>query len=314
MDAGENCDDALLKSVMKALAVMECFSPIDRQLSVGEIARRTGMPRGTVHRIALTLRTAGLMEQECERDKYRLGIKLFELGTVVLNSMDLYREARSFIEALTSVSGEIVYLCVFDGMRATIIKRTEPDRDRTNTIVTMEASPAHCTASGKAVLAFQPDSVITRVLAMGLNRYTPRTIVDPKALLAELVGVRKKGYAIDDEELAPGIRCVGAPIRNASARVFASLSISGPTHRLTRAKIAAMAELAMHYAEAISAQLGYRRPLEREDAPALGTGKSPRAAARVRQSRTDPSVPFGNGTGRSQPAPQPGSDARPRRK
>lgn len=250
--------EQLLKSMLKAFAVLECFSTLERKLSVSDIARRTGLPRGTAHRVMATLREIGFVEQERERDQYRLGLKLFELGNIVLANMDLHREAKSFVEALTAVSGERVHLCVFDGLRTTLINRTEPAQGRTNTIVVMETSPAHCTATGKAALAFQADAVISRVIAFGLPSYTPNTITDPRELREELEKVRKRGYAVDNEELSLGIRCVGAPIRNMNGRVFASISVSGPARRITRNKVAALGQLVIQYANAISAQLGYR--------------------------------------------------------
>lgn len=255
-------DDTLLKTVLKATAVLECFSTLDRKLSSAQIAKRLKMPRGTVHRLIVTLREVGFIEQERERDEYKLGLKLFELGNVVLANMDLHREAKSFVDALTAVTGEAVHLCVFDGTQTTLIHRTEATQERTNTIVVMEASPAHCTATGKAALAYQSENVLEKVLALGLKPLTPNTITEPSKLRAELEQIREKGYAIDDEELQPGIRCVAAPIRNASGRVFASVSVSGPARRITKAKTKSLSALVIHYADAISTSLGYRASLE----------------------------------------------------
>jgi DNA-binding IclR family transcriptional regulator len=138
----------------------------------------------------------------------------------------------------------------------------------------MEASPAYCTAAGKAALAWQPDSVLNRLIRLGLPAYTPQTITDPAALRAELAAIRKRGYAVDDEELSPGIRCIGAPIRNMAGRVFASISVSGPARRLTRAKNQAMARLVIHHADAISARLGYR-PAAETNPPAARRRRAP---------------------------------------
>ena len=256
MNEAQQGNDALLKSVLKALSALECFSTRDRKLSASEIARRTGMPRGTAHRVVTTLREAGLLEQE--REKFRLGIKLFELGNVFLANMDLQREARSFVEALTELTGEVVHLCVFDGRQTTLVRRAEPTRERTNRIVVLEASPAHCTSTGKVALAYQPKSAVNRVIALGLRRFTAKTITEPALLMRELDDIRHRGYAIDDEEYSIGIRCVGAPIRNVSGQVFASISVSAPARRMTKAKIGAIARLVVLYADGISAQLGYR--------------------------------------------------------
>ena len=264
-----------LKSIVKMMSILDCFSSLERKLSVAEIAKRTNMPRGTAHRIIRTMRDVGLMEQERQRDQYRLGMKLFELGTTVLANMDLHREAQSSVESLTRVSGEIVHLSVFDGIHSTVINRTDPEGKRVNTLFVLESSPAHATSSGKAALAFQPQAAIDKFLSLGLRRISPNTITDPQVLLAELESIRANGYALDNEELTPGTKCVGAPIRNASGRVFAAISVSGPARRFTPERIEAFSDLVMHYAEAISAQLGYR-PHEQEEAERIPPVAPPR--------------------------------------
>jgi len=254
-----------LKSIVKMVAILDCFSRIERQLSVAEIARKTQIPRGTAHRIIRTMKDLGLLEQERQRDQYQLGMKLFELGTTVLANMDLQREAKSSVEALTRVTGETVHLSVFDGMNSTVINRTDPEGSRVNTLFVLESSPAHATSSGKAALAFQPDTVIRKFISLGLRRIAPNTITDPKLLVEELQKVRQRGYAVDDEELNPGTRCVGAPIFNASGRVFAALSVSGTTSRFTPERIETFSRLVMHYAGQISEQLGYRPDEQSEE-------------------------------------------------
>lgn len=247
-----------LKSLAKMMAILECFSTAERKLSAADIAARTAIPRGTVHRIIRTMRDLGLVEQERDRDQYRLGMKLFELGTTVLANMDLHREARSAIEALTRASGETVNLSVFDGKSSTVINRTDPDKTRVNTVYVLESSPAHATASGKVALAFQPAAAIERFLARGLPMIAPRTITDADLLRQQLAAIRSTGYAVDDEELAPGTKCVGAPIRNASGAVFAAISVSGQASRFTAEQIAVYADLVRYHALAVSVRLGYR--------------------------------------------------------
>ena len=266
-----------LKSIVKMMSILDCFSTLERKLSVAEIAKRTNMPRGTAHRIIRTMRELGLMEQERQRDQYRLGMKLFEMGTTVLASMDLHREAQSSVESLTRVSGETVHLSVFDGVNSTVINRTDPEGKRVNTLFVLESSPAHATSSGKAALAFQADHTIEKFLSLGLRRISPNTITDPKVLLAELDTIRARGFATDNEELTPGTKCVGAPIRNASGRVFAAISVSGQARRFTPERVEAFSDLVKHYADAISAQLGYR-PNEQEEAEKVPPVDAPRRA------------------------------------
>jgi IclR family transcriptional regulator, KDG regulon repressor len=250
-----------LKSMFKMLDVLECFSAVDRELSVVEIARRTGLPRTTVHRIVDSLRALGLLEQEASRERYRLGLKLFELGNTALANLPLYREAPPYVDTLARLSGEDVHLCVFDGSQMVFVERAERDAGGGrphNTLTRMEATPCHSTGVGKAALAFQPEAAVERVVRLGLRPFTRNTIVDPAALRRELAAIRARGYAIDDCEHEPGLRCVAAPIRNAAGRVFAGISASGPSRRFPDERIAPLSELVVAHAEAISAKLGHR--------------------------------------------------------
>lgn len=248
------------KSMVKSLAVLECFSTVDRKLALSEIVQRTGFPRATAHRIITSLKEIGFIDQDKERDLYRLGFRLFELGSIVLSNMELHREAKPFIEALTRVSGESVTLTVFNGMQAVIINTSEPDRRDANPMMTLESVPAYCSASGKAALAFQPKQIIEQVISLGLTRFTPKTVIDADTLRAELDKIRQQGYAIDDEEHRFGTRCVAAPIGNASGRIFAAVSISCPTRRVTLERLEELSSLVIFHAASISAQLGFKQP------------------------------------------------------
>src|SRR5882757_11268097 len=117
---GRRSDDAL-KSLPKVISILEAFSTSRRSMSLAEISAATGFPRSTAHRLAASMRDVGLLDQEGHRDRYRLGIKLFELGNTVLPNMDLHREARPFVDASSQVSGYLVHLAVFDGQQAIVI-------------------------------------------------------------------------------------------------------------------------------------------------------------------------------------------------
>lgn len=254
VDAGRQS----VKSLFKMLEVLEAFTSNDRELSVAEIARRTGMPRTTVHRIVDSLRSVGFIDQEASRDRYRLGLKLFELGSNALKNLTLYREAPPFVDTLAKLSGEDVHLCIFDGTQMVFVNRRDQTAARAhNTIITMEASPCHSTSVGKAALAFQPEAVIDRIIAAGLPRFTPATIVEGDELRAELARIRERGYAIDDCEHEPDLRCVGAPIRNAAGRVFAAISASGSARHVAVERIPELAQMVRTHAELISLRLGF---------------------------------------------------------
>jgi len=262
-----------VKSLFKMLEVLEAFSSSDPELSVVEIARRTGLPRTTVHRIVDSLRSVGFLEQDASRDRYRLGIKLFELGGSALMNLPLYREAPPFVDTLAKLSGEDVHLCVFDGAQMVFVNRRSQITPRPhNTVITMEASPCHSTGVGKAALAFQSDAVIDRVIRAGLPRFTPNTIVEPKRLKAELAAIRSRGYSVDDCEHEPELRCAGAPIRNGTGRVFAAISASGPSRRVTPDRVPELARMVMTHAELLSIRLGYD-PASHNQASDLAPGR-----------------------------------------
>jgi len=245
-----------LKSLIKISHILSSFSTLDRSLSLAEICQRTGFPKSTTHRLLSSMREVGLLDQDRERDRYRLGLKLFELGNIVLSNMDLHREARPFVEALSRVTGHLVHLAVFDGRQAVVIHRTDPTPEGTP-LSLIENAPVHCTSVGKAILAFQPQPVIDQVIAGGLKRFTENTITDPAKLTRELTRTRARGYAIDDAEHQPGLRCVGAPIHDQTGRIFAGVSISGPAWKVPTGEIKSLAQVVMHHAAGISAKLGY---------------------------------------------------------
>jgi DNA-binding IclR family transcriptional regulator len=250
--------DDNLKSLVKVLRILECFSTTDRALSLAEIRTATGLPKSTAHRLLASMREVGFLDQDRQRDRYRLGLKLFELGNVVLANMELHREARPLMDALGRLSGQTVHLAVFDGRQAVVIHRATPAPGAATPLVFLEAAPAHCTSVGKAVLAFQPPEVIERLIAGGLAGFTERTITGADALRQECALIRGRGYAVDDGEHQPGLRCVGAPIRDAAGRVFAGLSVSGPAREIALSEVEALSRIVVHHADAISARLGHR--------------------------------------------------------
>lgn len=247
-----------LKSLVKVMRLLDCFSPIDRTLSLAEICQRTGLPKSTTHRLLAAMREEGLLDQDRDRDRYRLGLKLFELGNIVLSNMDLHREARPFVDVLARLSGQGVHLAVFDGRQAVVVHRAEPAPEMNSPLNLIESAPAHCTGVGKAILAFQPEPVLTRLLVGGLARHTDATLIDPAILAEDLARTRVRGYALDEGEHQPGLRCIAAPIRDQSGRVFAAISVSGPAWRLPSGEVESLSKIVVHNANAISLCLGYR--------------------------------------------------------
>jgi DNA-binding IclR family transcriptional regulator len=253
-----DADKSRIQTYGKMMEVLGCFSTIDRQLSLAQVADTTQLPRATVHRILSALKEIGFIEQDSRGGSYGLGIRLFELGSLALANMELHREAKPFVDRLSRISGESVHLGVFNGHEMVVIER-EDHTDRLATPASaIESAPAHCTGVGKAVLAFLDKPVLARVVKAGLKSFTKKTITSPAALDRELARIRRQGYAVDDGEHQLWVRCVAAPIRNASGRVFAAISATGPANRITPERTAALSGPVVQAANSISRHLGYQ--------------------------------------------------------
>jgi len=252
-----NGRDSGAKLFYKMSDILDCFLRTKGDLSITDIVDATNFPRTTVHRIVTSLRDIGLVDQDGRRQNYRLGLKMFHFGSVVIANLELNRHARPHILALHQLTGEIVHLNVFDGSQMACIEREEMDETRLTTLTTIESAPVHCTSVGKAFLAFQDPTLISRIAAEGLEVRTEKTLATEDALNAELARVRKDGYAIDDEENQIGVRCVGAPIHDSRGQVFAAISVSGPSNRMPVTRLHGMASAIIQAATAVSESLGW---------------------------------------------------------
>lgn len=203
------------------------------------------------------MKAVGLLDQDRQRGRYKLGLRLFGFGNIVLANMDLHREALQSVEALQQTTGLSIHLAVFDGLRAVVVRRSGPNGDNSMPSTMLENAPSHCTSVGKAALAFQDDVVFERVVGAGLEKFTDTTITSRSKLAKELSKIRKLGYSVDEGEHQPGIRCIGAPIRNENGQVFASISASGPARSLTKDMVGELSKIVMHHADHISKRLGF---------------------------------------------------------
>jgi DNA-binding IclR family transcriptional regulator len=253
-----NLQPGRLSSVATAVRLLKAFSEQQVEIGISDLARRLGVAKSTVHRLAVTLVADGMLEQNLESGKYRLGIALFRLGSLVRQRMTVSSEARPLLRELREKVNETVHLAVLDGgeiMYVYNLESTQAIRMRSDVGV---RKPAYCTAEGQAMLAFQPPEVVETVIRSGLVARTPQTITDAGKLKRALEAVRQRGCAIEDEESEPGMRCVAAPIRNDAGEVVAAMGIAGPVNRLSRKAMASLIPHVIETAAAISAQLGHR--------------------------------------------------------
>jgi DNA-binding IclR family transcriptional regulator len=225
-DADEVCRDSVVGRIS---LVIDAFDGLSPSLSLSELTKRTGLPKSTVHRMADQL--VGLRWLERSPNGYRLGLRFFEVGGLVGARGHLRERALPFLQDLQSAARAAVHLGLLDGGDVVILEKLWGHGAPSLPTRIGGRMPAHCTAAGKALLAFAPDPVIESVIEAGLPARTPRTIVNPDAFRRELATVRRNHWAVESEENVPGLRCVAAPIRGAG-RSIAAVSVSGPLHRI----------------------------------------------------------------------------------
>ncbi|KLU59997.1 transcriptional regulator KdgR [Peptococcaceae bacterium CEB3] len=253
----ERTTDQAVQSIERALAILETLGRNPQGIGVTELAHCVGLHKSTVHRLLSTLTAIGYVEQDKDTERYRPGIKVLGLGLEVLNNLDFRKEAIPYMKELVEISRETVQLAVLDDGEMVVVER---DHSPETIIVNMGLRGAvHCTAEGKALIAFLAPEQINRLLAKHpMAQYTVNTITDVNNLLAHLAKVRSQGYAINAEELAEGLRSVAAPVFDHTGRVIASISISGPTSRLTLERLARLVTVLKEACGSVSARLGYR--------------------------------------------------------
>ena len=246
-----------LSSVANSIRLTKAFSEAEFEMGISALALRLGLAKSTVHRLATTLVEYDILEQNRETGKYRLGLALFELGTLVRRKMDVMNEAQGQIHALADLTGETVQLAILDHLSVLYIRIRESRQAVRMSSGLGSRAPAHATSVGKVLLAFRSAETVGQVIENGLPRYTPNTITEPAALTAELASIRARGHAIDDEEIEVGLRCVAAPIRDHSGRVIAAISVAAPVQRMTRKIVQHTIPHVVASADAISRRLGY---------------------------------------------------------
>ncbi|MEO1232935.1 MAG: IclR family transcriptional regulator [Myxococcota bacterium] len=251
-----------LSSVQNALRVLRALSDEDPGLGVTELASHLGLAKSTCHRLLKTLATDGFVRQ-LEDGRYTLGLALWELGSRVVGRLELREVAHPLLENLRNETGETVHLALLDGADVVYIDRFESQSTLTLFRRIGFRAPAHVTSSGKAILAFSPPEVVERVLEAGLRRVGPGSITSKKKLLSVLETIRAEGSVVSVEESEAGVASVGAPLFDHRGSVTGSISVAGPTQRLSEGKLPSLKRQVRMTAQEISRGLGYPTPAVR---------------------------------------------------
>lgn len=221
-----------VKSLTRALDLLCCFSPSRLEWGVTEIAEYLGFSKSVAHRFLTTLETAGFVERTAHH-RYRLGIRVLELGTTFRFQHNLLWSTDYALHALSREAGAKAHLAQLEGREVLELMQSDVSFSKPRQLSLR--MPVHCTALGKVLLAFAGDGAFERFIGVKkqLKRFTPRTITSPSHFQEHLEIVRSRGYALDDEESKPGARCVGVPVRNSSGNVIAAISLSSTVERFT---------------------------------------------------------------------------------
>ena len=247
----------IIQSVSHSLDVLEQFFGEADELGVTELSKRLKLHKNNVFRLLATLESRGYIEQNRATENYRLGIRCLQLGQSYVQHMGLLHQARPIIADLVRQVRETTYIAVLRREAVVPIEVVEADRPVRIVSPLGEALPLHCTAAGKALLAFEPDDALRTLLPDGLPRFTERT-ADRPALVQQLRGVASAGYAVDTGEHLEDVRAVAAPVRDYTRTVVGTLAVVGPAYRLSPERIEKeLAPLVVKAGRELSSRLGF---------------------------------------------------------
>lgn len=252
-------DTMTIKSVHKAISILNCFSPDKPVLGVGEISELVVLSKSTASRLLATLESRGCVEKAGGHGRYRLGYRVYLWGTISEKHANLATVATPIMERLRDDCKEEVSLYVVEGFKRVCVRRVGSPHEIARVVAVGEYLPLHAGAAGRVLLAYLPEEHIRKILS-GLPRkkLTPRTITDPGELEQSLCTIRNNGYGISRGEREPGAYSVVAPVWDASNQVVASLAISGPEFRLSDEQLELNIKGILCASQAISKKLGRR--------------------------------------------------------
>ena len=245
-------------SVGKTFAILDAIGQ-SGPVGISALAQRLDMSKTTVHRLLQTLRGLGYVEQESDTERYRLTIRLFQLGAQALEHVDLVREADKEMRQIAQQTRETVHLGAFDEDSIIYIHKIDADYGLRMQSRIGRRNPLYSTAIGKVLLAWRPPEEAREILSrVEFKKLTARTLASAEAVLNILPSVRRQGYGEDDEEQEEGLRCLAVPIFDRLGFVAAGLSLSFPSIRCGADTRTHYIEMLKHAGAAASARLGYR--------------------------------------------------------
>lgn len=217
-----------IEALARGLEILSLFSRESPQLSMSDVAQKSGLSKATTFRILATLEGVGYLERDADTKRYRPSIKVLSLGFTAINTIDIRQIARSHLEDLAQSQDLTASLGILDGMWVTYIDRVR-NREIFGVLLGLgDRIPAHCSSMGKVMLAhLTSEELDSKLEGVELTPCTPRSIKTIEEFKSELNDVREQGYALNDAELYSGLRAIAAPIINSQQQVIAAVNVSG---------------------------------------------------------------------------------------
>lgn len=241
---------------LKALSVLDFVGGQRRPVTVAEVAEGISSDRATAYRMLMTLVQAGYVHKTADAKHYRLTFQVLSLARHLLGEDERAGLILACLRAISEETGETVHYSVLDRDAAVLVYRAKGTQRVAVDFRIGDRSPLHCSSIGKVLLAFQDVRVTEAVIAAGLAKVAPNTITDPVELRRSLGLIRAQGYAFDDLEFAPDMRCVALPVFENGGDVPGGIAISGPASRFDLEKLGVLREIAMGHATRLSRELG----------------------------------------------------------
>ncbi len=246
----------LINSTVRTLKILEYLSK-KKEASVSEVSSYLNVNKSTAHRFLASMKHVGFVDQNSENQKYKLSLKVFEIGNRVVEGLNLREIAKPVMHELSDLTGETVNLGIIDNYDVVYIEKVLSKNTLRQDCPIGGRDKIHATALGKAMIAFKPSEYVEKyVEKKGLIKVTERTITETEAFYTELRNIRKNGYSIDSEETMIGLSCIAAPIFNNENKAIAAISISSPTNRLGQRNIEMFKDEIIKASQLISSQMG----------------------------------------------------------
>lgn len=249
----------MIQSVERAISILEILEEY-KESSVTEIAGFLSINKSTASRLLATLEAKNMVEKNKDSGKYMLGVSILRMSGAILTNINMSKVAEPYLHRLVKDTNESAHLCILSpDYKAVFIDQVKSPNGMNISGTIGSEEPIHCSAVGKCMAAFLPSETLIKVVdQLDFHKFTDKTITNKEKLLAQMREVRQKGYAVDDEEVYKGVRCVASPIRNHRGKVIAAIGLSGPANSVDEDKIHEYGQSVKRIAQELSLQMGYK--------------------------------------------------------